>query len=175
MDPQERQKGFDHTIEAVALLAKEGLEFSLAIVGDGSDRRRLEELASAQGVASRVVFRGRLDDEALKTCYRRCDVFILPSAQEGFGIVYLEAMAYAKPVVAADAGGAPFVVRPGISGSLVPYGDPAALASCLKRLVSDPQASRDLGMRARAFLQQTFSSEQYVSSTENHLRDAKLL
>lgn len=175
IDPLERQKGLDHTIEAVALLAKGGLDFTLTVVGDGRDRRRLEEFANAQGVGSRVFFRGQLDDEELRTCYRRCDVFVLPSAQEGFGIVYLEAMAYAKPVVAADAAGAPFVVRPGVSGFLVPYGDPATLATCLKQIVSDPQASRDLGMRARAFLEQTFSSERYVLATQDHLREAHLL
>ena len=175
MDPLERQKGIDHTIEAVARLASAGLDFTLTVAGDGTDRARLEDLAGALGIGSRIAFRGRLDDDELKECYRACDVFVLPSAQEGFGLVFLEAMAYAKPVVAADFGGSPFVVRPGISGHLVPYGDPVALAACLERIVADPQASRDLGLRARAFLERTFSSEQYVIATGNHLRDARLL
>ena len=83
-----------------------------------------------------------MNDAVLRSCYSACDIFLLPSAGEGFGIVYLEAMAFAKPVIAADSAGAPFVVRPGVSGVLVAYGDPRSLASAVAKLAGDPDGAR---------------------------------
>lgn len=157
--PPERHKGIDDVIRAVARLKVQGLSVLLDIVGDGEDRQRLERLTVAEGVAERVTFHGRVDDARLRAHYAACDVFVLPSGGEGFGIVYLEAMAHARPVVAADAGGAPFVVRPRESGWLVPYGRPEVLAHCLAERISNPGGSRLLGRRARDFLASEFSFE----------------
>ncbi|HEX9641861.1 MAG TPA: glycosyltransferase family 4 protein, partial [Candidatus Krumholzibacteria bacterium] len=92
-----------------------------------------------------------------------------PSRGEGFGIVYLEAMAYAKPVVAADAGGAPFVVRPGVSGALVPYAAPEHIASCVTEWMRDPGSARRLGQSARRLVEQTFSFRAFVTRAEDLL------
>jgi hypothetical protein len=107
--------------------------------------------------------------DRLRELYALSDIFVLPSGAEGFGIVYLEAMAFAKPVIAADAGGAPFVVRPGASGILVTYGDAAGLARSIETLIQDPDAARALGSRGRAFLERNFSFEQMVRRTRSLL------
>jgi glycosyltransferase involved in cell wall biosynthesis len=169
--PPERRKGLDHLLRALALLAVNGVEARLDIVGDGEDRRRLERLARELDLAPRVTFHGRVSDAELRQCYAACDVFVLPSGREGFGLVYLEAMAHARPVVAADAGGTPFVVRPGVSGELVPYGDPERLAQCLARLARDPEGARRLGLAGRRFLEQTFTFEHLVERTREILGD----
>lgn len=153
----ERRKGIDDVIRALARLQAAAQNVTLDIVGDGEDRERLERLTWAEGVHERVTFHGRLDDAQLRARYASCDVFVLPSGGEGFGIVYLEAMAHARPVVAACAGGAPFVVRPGESGWLVPYGRPDLLARCLADRLRDPDGSRLRGLNSRDFLAAEFS------------------
>jgi phosphatidylinositol alpha-1,6-mannosyltransferase len=148
-------KGIDHTIEALARLP--GGSARLDIAGDGDDRARLEALARELGVAERVRFHGRVSDPRLRELYAECDVFVLPSSGEGFGIVYLEAMSFARPCVAADAGGAPYVVREGVSGWLVPYARPDRLAERLREISRVPAVTRRVGLSARRLVETEFS------------------
>jgi phosphatidyl-myo-inositol dimannoside synthase len=157
----ERLKGIDHTIEALAHLRRCGLDLQYDVVGTGDDLERLVHVATSLGVLDYVRFHGSIPDEKLATLYQAADIFVLPSGSEGFGLVFLEAMAYGKPVVAADVGGAPFVVRPKVNGCLVPYGSPAALGVCLEGLIKDPQASRQLGQNGRKLLEENFTFECY--------------
>lgn len=162
--PPERYKGIDDVIRALTILRERGVEVTLDVVGDGEDRARLEGLARTGGVAGCVTFHGRLDDMLLRRRYAECDVFALPSGGEGFGIVYLEAMAHARAVVAADAGGAPFVVRPGQTGWLVPYGRPDRLAALLASMFEHPADTRKVALRARDRLVTEFAFEQAIAS-----------
>lgn len=84
-------------------------------------------------------------------------MFVLASGAEGFGIVYLEALAHERPVIAADAGGVPFFIRQGETGWLVPYGDPDALASCIRDRISDPERSMRSARCGRQMVEQRFS------------------
>jgi asparagine synthase (glutamine-hydrolysing) len=163
--PSDGYKGIDVSIRALALLQARGVPATLEVVGDGPDRGRLEAAARAAGVADAVSFRGRLDDAALRRCYAGCDVFLLPSAAEGFGIVYLEAMAFARPVIAASSGGAPHVVRADVNGLLVPYGDADRLAQAVGALVQDPEQARVLGERGRRLVESCFSFEELTRRT----------
>jgi len=97
------------------------------IAGDGAARPELERLARDLKVAERIRFAGWVSDEERTREYERADVFCLPSAQEGFGIVFLEAMAAGRPSVGAAAGAIPEVLAPA-AGELFPYDDEAALA-----------------------------------------------
>ncbi|MDQ2869794.1 MAG: glycosyltransferase family 4 protein [Acidobacteriota bacterium] len=115
----------------------------LIVVGTGPERRRLERRARELGLGERAVFLGHLPFERLASEYRRASVFCLPSRQEGFGIVFLEAMAAGLPIVAARAAAVPELVLDGESGILVPPGDSEALSAALGRLLGSP------GERAR--------------------------
>jgi len=148
-------KGIDHTIEALARLPA-GMA-RLEVAGDGDDRPRLEALARERGVAPQVRFHGCVSDPELRGLYAACDVFVLPSGGEGFGIVYLEAMAFSRPSIAADAGGAPHAVRDGISGWLVPYARPDRIAERLQALAGVPDELRRVGESARRLLEEEFS------------------
>lgn len=152
----ERYKGVDTTLHAVGILTREGVQIRYHIVGDGEGRPQLEAIVQHEGIVDNVIFHGRVSDSELQRQYRDCDLFVLPSGGEGFGIVYLEAMAYAKPVIAADAAATPFVVRPHKSGILVPYGDPPAVAKAIAECCRQPQESRALGVKARRFLEDHF-------------------
>ena len=152
-----RHKGVDVLLEAMSRLRAKPDNVELDVVGDGDDRDRLEERARQLGLGDSVRFLGAISDAERDRHYAQCDLFVLPSTGEGFGIVYLEALAHAKPVIAADAGGAPFVVRPGVSGFLVPPRDPEALAACIAGRVQDPEGSRRVGASGRELVLREFS------------------
>ena len=127
----------------------------LKVVGTGPELARLERRARELGLGERVAFLGHVSFERLAAEYRSADVFCLPSRQEGFGIVFLEAMAAGLPVVAARAAAVPEVVEDGVCGILVPPGDADALSAALDRLLEDTDARRRFGsagaLRVRRF------------------------
>jgi glycosyltransferase involved in cell wall biosynthesis len=150
LDLLDRAKNVDQVIRAVAALAQEVPAIRLEIVGDGELRAELERLTHELGVERSVDFLGRVDDAALDAAYRRACVFALPSAKEGFGIVYLEAWQRGLPVIGAAAGGVPEVVSSGEDGLLVSPGDLDGLIEALRALLSDPARARryaEAGMR----------------------------
>src|SRR6202040_1246125 len=104
----------------------------------GGDRLRLEQLARDSGVADHIHFLFGLSQEELFACYAHCDVFALPSRAEGFGLVFLEAMANSKPVIGGAHGGTPDVIEDGVTGTLVPPGDAVILSSAIQSLLTDP-------------------------------------
>jgi phosphatidyl-myo-inositol dimannoside synthase len=109
------------------------------IVGDGPEHAALRRLAAELDLGAAVAFLGSLpEDEQVAACYRQADIFCLPSVQEGFGIVFLEAMAAGLPIVAARAAAVPEVVPHGRAGLLVPPGDSPALAEALIELLGNP-------------------------------------
>lgn len=131
----DRYKGIDHLIEAMPLIRERVPNAVLRVVGRGDDLARLQTLAAAKGVSAFVHFVGYLADAELNREFGRCQIFALPSEREGFGLVYLEAMAHGKPCVGADAGGTPEVISPE-TGLLSPYGNIPALAStCTEALM----------------------------------------
>ena len=127
-------KGVDVTIRALPKILSVFPEVKYLIIGRGDDRPRLEKLAQDLGVADRVVFAGFVPTEALVEHYHVADAYIMPS-QEGFGIVYLEAMACGKPVLSGDKDGSADPLQDGRLGWCVPHRDPEAVASaCIEIL-----------------------------------------
>jgi phosphatidylinositol alpha-1,6-mannosyltransferase len=162
-------KGVDTAIRALPRILRSYPEAYYTIVGTGSDQERLQLLARELGVGDHVSFRGFVPDEELAGVYAACDVFVLPSKQEGLGIVYLEAMAHAKPVVAARAGGVPEVVIDGQTGLLVEYGDIEALAGAILMLLDDAALRTRLGHAGREHVTSHFSYEQFARRVEEAL------
>ena len=144
----DRPKGIITTLEAFAQLADRNLRFVIA--GTGDDLPFLRQIATRLGVAERVDFPGAVSDSELVALYRDCQAFVLPSGQEGFGIVFLEAMFFGAPVIAAREKGAVDVIRDGETGLLVPYGDVVALAAAMTRVLDDPALREALRGAARA-------------------------
>ncbi len=130
----------------------------LNLVGAGDDQPRLKAVASGLGVEDHVTFWGALDDARLAAAYADCDVFVMPSKEEGFGIVFLEAMLRGKPCVGGAHGGTPEVIEHGKSGFLVEYGDVDALVRYLLALRADPELRRRLGERGRELAASRFSA-----------------
>jgi glycosyltransferase involved in cell wall biosynthesis len=158
---EEGQKGIDHMIEAFARLGSRHPDVVYRVVGRGSDKPRLVELARERGLEDRVVFEQDLSDEELADRYRRCTLFALPSGQEGFGIVFLEAMRFGKPCIGGNAGGTPEVVADGDTGLLVPFGDEDALVGALDRLLGDSELRQAMGRSGRDRLREQFVFARY--------------
>lgn len=157
LDDTEKYKGVDTIIDAMPAVIAHVPDAQFLIVGSGKDSERLRSLAEKLGVSHRVHFLGAVSDSMLRFCYQSCDVFVMPSAKEGFGFVFLEAMQYGKPVVAADRGGSPEVVQDGVTGMLVKYGDVPQLTQAIVKLCCDPKLRETLGRAGYRRLQNKFT------------------
>jgi glycosyltransferase involved in cell wall biosynthesis len=140
----EPQKGFDVLIRALPRLP----DVTAVLVGEGSERARLERLAADLGVSERVRLMGWADDPT--THLETFEILVLPSRFEGFPLAVVEAMLAELPVVATDVGGVREAVLHGETGMLVPPDDPEALAGALRELLDDAQLRRAMGRRGRA-------------------------
>jgi glycosyltransferase involved in cell wall biosynthesis len=167
----EKYKGADTLIAALPRVLKTAPDASLVLVGDGDDRPRLEQLARDLDVSEHARFLNGLTPEQLFACYANCDVFALPSRGEGFGLVFLEAMAHGKPVIGGAHGGIPDIVEDGVTGLLVPHGDAGRLAEALESLFNDPSRAREMGARGRDRLEKTFSFAQFQTHLTRILGD----
>ncbi|MBX3739262.1 MAG: glycosyltransferase family 4 protein [Candidatus Didemnitutus sp.] len=143
-------KGVDLMIEAMPAILRQFPRAQLRIVGGGDARPRLEALAHGRVAAEAVAFLGPIDDAALRAEYEACDLFALPSRKEGFGLVYLEAMSYGKPCLAARAGGAPEVVDDDV-GAVVEYGNTEQIALAVADLVYHPRSADAIAARVTYF------------------------
>ncbi|MGD8717877.1 MAG: glycosyltransferase family 4 protein [Candidatus Zixiibacteriota bacterium] len=169
----ERYKGHDVVIRAMPLIVRCVPRCYYWIVGAGDDEARLRDLAEESGVADNVVFWGRVEDVA--PYYRACDVFVMPNRRvvedgveknEGFGLVFLEASLFAKPVVAGRCGGALDAVDDGHTGLLVDPECPAEVAAAVVALLTYPGEARRLGDAGRERVLREFTVPSQVASFE---------
>jgi phosphatidylinositol alpha-1,6-mannosyltransferase len=133
----DRYKGHDRVIAAIPDLVRRGHDIVYVIIGQGDDRARLEELARDTGVADRVLFLGTVGAEHLAEAYRMADLFVMPSTGEGFGIVFLEAMASGTPALGLAVGGACDALADGELGNAVSEQDD--LPAAIDRLLAEPK------------------------------------
>jgi glycosyltransferase involved in cell wall biosynthesis len=153
------QKNLDLLLDAWPEVARR-TGATLVLVGDGPDRDRLTERASALGVADRVHFVGAVADPA--DYLRAGDVFALPSVAEGMSNSLLEAMATGLPCLASAIGGNTDLIDDGRTGLLVPPGDRPAWVAALLRVLDDPGLARSLGQAARGRIEEEFALTRVV-------------
>jgi phosphatidylinositol alpha-1,6-mannosyltransferase len=154
---QERYKGHDVLIGALARVRERVPELQWVVIGDGPLRAELEARARAAGLADAARFLGAVGDERRDEWLTRCDVFAMPSrvpadgrAGEGFGLVYLEAAAHGRAVVAGNVAGALDAVVDGETGLLVDPTDEVAVAGAIAALLQDRDLARRLGAAGAA-------------------------
>jgi N-acetyl-alpha-D-glucosaminyl L-malate synthase BshA len=140
----------------------------LLMVGDGPDRPKAERLAQTKNVTDDVLFLGKQNDMA--PLLSISDVLLLPSENESFGLVALEAMASEVPVVATNVGGLPEVIAHNVDGFLCEVGDVEGMAKAVVRILQDPAYRRELGKKARAHARADFSASQVVQAYEDLYR-----
>jgi len=149
-------------LEAFDLLAAEHPRAHLVIAGGGELRESLTRRAQASPFAERIRLPGEIRD--VPALLGSLDLFVLPSRNEGISNTILEAMAAGLPVVATDVGGNPELVRPEITGTLVPAGDPGALARVLAAYLNDPELGATRGRAGRERVGERFSLRRMISA-----------
>jgi glycosyltransferase involved in cell wall biosynthesis len=156
------QKGVEDLVAAIDLVQYNAPELRVLIVGDGPLRSQLEATAAAFRLGGMVRFTGHRDD--VPRLLAAADLLVLPSLYEGLPNIVLEAMRFARPVVATAAPGTTEVVVDGRTGLLVPLRDPPALAQAIRTLVHDPDRARRLGEAGRVRVESEFRLETMIDA-----------
>lgn len=167
----ERYKGMDTLIQAMPRLLLRWPDVQLVLIGTGDDREWLVNQARDSGVQRHVHFLSGLSYAELSACYAAAEMFALPSRGEGFGFVYLEAMARGKPVIGGAHGGAPEVIRDGVTGYVVQHGDALQLATSLDALLTNPELAREMGARGRERVEKEFRFNVFAKAFKKILRE----
>jgi phosphatidylinositol alpha-1,6-mannosyltransferase len=163
-----KRKGHDVVLRAVSELKDSYRDLVYVITGDGEYRENLVELARKLGIGDRVIFTGFVSNkEELQKLYKVCDIFIMPSREEGgdvegFGISFLEANLYGKPVIGGRSGGVGEAIVDGVTGFLVDPTDVTQIVEKLKILLDDPVLARKMGEEGRKRVLDEFNLEKRI-------------
>jgi len=151
-------------LQAIAQLRHDRVDVRCVIVGAGPELANLQQLARDLGISDDCEFTGALPHSAALDTIARSDIFVLPSARESFGVVTAEAMAAGLPVVATKVGGSLDLVEEGVTGYLVPPGDPSAIARQLRVLLDNSEQRRAMGDAGRRRVVERFSFGRHMDS-----------
>jgi glycosyltransferase involved in cell wall biosynthesis len=158
------EKGLDLLLQALPGLAARHPQLGLCLVGDGPLREALQVQVRALGLEARVHFSGNAPD--VRPYLRAFDLLVVPSRREGQGRVLMEAMALGRPVVAAQVGGIPELVRHGHNGWLVPPEDPVVLGQAIAALLDNPPLRAALAQEGRTQAQEEFGLDTMLAQVE---------
>jgi glycosyltransferase involved in cell wall biosynthesis len=157
-------KGVHILIECFALLRAEHLDIKLEIIGDGPDRKKLENMTKTLEISKAVCFYGEIKD--VKKHLQEADLFVLPSFSEGLPNVILEAMSSGLPVIATRTGGIPDIIEDGSNGILVEPRNSDQLYKAISRILTNEKLAEQLSLKARETIESRFSidhiARQYI-------------
>ena len=162
----EPRKGFDVLMKAIPIVLKENNDVHFDICGDGEVTKK----SALKEFSQNITFHGYKPREELEKLYENCDIFVAPSRYESFGIIYLEAMKYGKPVIACNSGGTPEVVKDGETGILIKPGDFLSLAKAISKLINDMGLRENMGKSGKHRTVSLFSIDQLVHTTLDYYR-----
>lgn len=160
LDENHRYKGLDYLIRALAKVKKNFPRIKLIVGGNGNLIEEYKALARSLGIAEIIEFHGFIPDERIVEYYNKCNAFVLPSissVQEGFGMVLLEAMACATPIISTDIVGVAEDVRRSGAGIIVPPRDEHAMAEALKIILSDNNLALNMGKNGRELVEEKYT------------------
>jgi glycosyltransferase involved in cell wall biosynthesis/GT2 family glycosyltransferase len=169
----EIRKGIDVLLQATERLVPQFPNVEFVIVGDDTIpadggltyRAAFEARQSNDSVLNRVTFTGQVSESDLYQHYADCDIFCAPARYESFGLVFVEAMAFAKPVVGCAVGGMKEVIGDGSNGFLALPGDVDSLVDCLGRLIQNQELRRQFGVESRRVYDEKFSHTRMIENT----------
>lgn len=164
------RKGIESFLEAVKTVALKNVDVMFLIVGEDPKpgkpyENKLRKLAQKLGISEKVVFTGY--EPSPQEVFAALDILVMPSYEEPFGRVLIEAGACGKPCVATDAGGAPEVIQDGYNGFLVPPGNPEALANAMDSLLKNPNLARTLGENGRKHVEEKFTIQRTAREVQD--------
>lgn len=160
MSSQERYKGHDQLLDIWPCIVRDVPDAKLLITGDGDDRPRLEAKVATLGLRDRVQFLGRVPDDGLAALYRDCAFFVMPSRDEGFGLVFLEAMQAGKACIG-GMGAAAEIIADGRTGFVVDPTDCRQLSTAVRRLFQDSGLRDAMGHAGKQLCAERFTEEHF--------------
>lgn len=161
LDAFQRHKGHDDLIKAMPRVVQAVPQAKLVVIGDGDDLPRLQALASSLDSQAHIFFTGFVNERTRDELYRRCQVFAMPSRNDGFGLVYLEAMKAHKPCVALYRSSGAEIIQDNETGLLVDHDNQQQLENALIRLLTDEAFCKRLGEAGYKRWQQYFIYESF--------------
>lgn len=164
-----RQKGLDHLLRAFASMKELAM---LDVVGEGDDAASLKLLASQLGISDRVIWHGQLVQDRLLHMYQKATAVVVPSTDEGLGLVAVEALLCETPVIAFRSGGLTDVIENDRTGILVTPGETGELANAMDRILANPREAADLARAGREYALRTFSPESAAARYQSIYREA---
>ncbi|BCA54116.1 LPS biosynthesis RfbU related protein [Nitrospira sp. KM1] len=165
------RKGIDVLLEAVRILREELQGHRFVIAGDGPEETKLKSMSRHLGVDDHVVFLGDVSSKDIPALFRHCELFVLPSRSEPFGIVLLEAMTFEKAIVATRVGGIPEFVTDGQTGVLVEPCNSVALADTIRRVLRDPELQSRLAKNGLSTVETEYDYNRLVLRYEGVFKD----
>ena len=156
------KNGIEYLIKAVPSVLRDVPNAMFIIGGEGPLRSYHEHLAEELGVSRHVLFVGRIPPMELPRYYAACNIFVIPSVIEAFGLVTVEAMACGKPVIGSNVGGIPEVIKEGVNGLLVKPRDPEDLANKIVSLLENPDLTKKMGAEGRRMAEENFDIKRRI-------------
>lgn len=163
------EKGQKVALEAMAQIVKNLPDAQMLIVGDGKDREELLALAESLGISKNVRFEGF--NPNIRPMMAACDIVLVPSLKEGFGLTAVNAMALERPVVATNIGGLPEIVVDGETGLLTPANDPVSMSQRIEELLSDPASMQRMGKLGRRRAEDSFDLTHQIGQALRVLKE----
>ncbi|MEB3280990.1 MAG: glycosyltransferase family 4 protein [Lyngbya sp.] len=167
----EYRKGIDILLEAIPLVLNKINNAFFTLVGKDPEKIYQDKFHDQWGnkFDAYITFAGAVDSEKLHQMYQKCNLFVAPSRYESFGLIYVEAMSYGKPVIGCKTGGVPEVIDEGVTGLLAQPNDSQDLAEKILKLASDANLRHQMGQQGRQRVERLFSREQMAKQTiENY-------
>lgn len=170
LDPREKYKGHDLILQAMKQAQEKGRLTPLVIVGEGKDKRRIRKLAVNLGLGTHVYFTNFINELEKHYLLEECRAFLMPSRNEGFGLVYLEAMQHGKPCVGSRSDAAQEVIEDGVTGFTIDIKDIEKLSFCLLELSNNDMLCVDLGKKAKQRFLKDFSSDAFCQRLKERFK-----
>lgn len=170
------RKGHDLVIKSLRKVIERFPNVVYLVSGDGPNKQNLINLTDAMNLSDKVIFLGEISDDDLQIFYRLCNIFIMPAREikekgdvEGFGLVFLEASLFAKPVIGGKSGGQPDAIEDGYSGLLVNPNDEYEIANAIIKLLESPELAEKLGQQGRQRVLEKFRWDEEAKKIINLL------
>lgn len=166
-----KTKGIDLNLQALATLVKKYPHLQYVIVGDGEERKNLEKLVEDLDLKNHVTFKGKLPHAEVLEEMAKCQIFCLPSWQEGFGVVYIEAMAQGVPVIGVKGEGIEDAIQHGVNGLLVNPKNVEEIVQAIESLLTSPDYGKKIAQKGKETVYKEFTWENNARKTIELYRD----
>jgi glycosyltransferase involved in cell wall biosynthesis len=170
----EYRKGTDILLAAIPAIVEKNSQVYFELIGNDPENIYENEFnrKNPPAIIAQVKFSGNADNTATAKAYAGCDIFAAPSRYESFGLIYIEAMSYGKPVIGCNVGGVTEIIEDHKNGLLIPADDAAALTAGLELLINNRQLREEMGRQARITVEDRFTKEKLAENTMAYYNQA---